>query len=258
MKFLRHALAVSVVLAFILSLSSVARAEDPPAAQTTKSAKPAAKDLILKGDAKCTGCHDEADEPTGAATMLELNPQVLSIGKTKHGATADSRTPTCIDCHGESEKHLNHKGSDKPPKVDRSFRKNTTASADARSDTCLTCHGKDSPRSHWVGSAHQTRDVSCNACHQVHAAKDKVRDKLTQPAVCFACHKEQRAQASKPSHHPILEGKVACSDCHNSHGSVGPKLMKHDSTNETCYSCHMEKRGPFVQNHEPVNDDCAT
>ena len=40
------------------------------------------KDLILKGDAKCTGCHDEADEPQGRATMLELNPGVLAIATT--------------------------------------------------------------------------------------------------------------------------------------------------------------------------------
>ena len=50
---------------------------------------------------------------------------------------------------------------------------------------------------------------------------------------------------------------MACSDCHNAHGSVGPKLMKRDSVNETCYTCHMEKRGPFVHNHQPVNEDCS-
>jgi len=88
-------------------------AADAPAVKRDLAPNPNAKDLILKGDAKCTGCHDEADEPTGAATMLELNPSVLAIGKTRHGTTADSRTPTCIDCHGESEKHRMHKGSGK-------------------------------------------------------------------------------------------------------------------------------------------------
>jgi len=232
-------------------------AADAPAVKRDLAPNPNAKDLILKGDAKCTGCHDEADEPTGAATMLELNPSVLAIGKTKHGTTADSRTPTCIDCHGESEKHRTHKGSGKPPAVDRSFRKATKTAVDERNNACMTCHQKDSKRSHWDGSTHQTRDVACNNCHQVHAAKDKVRGKLTQAEVCFTCHKEQRAQYQRPSRHPILEGKVTCSDCHNVHGSIGPKLVKRDSTNETCYTCHMEKRGPFVRPHEPVNEDCA-
>ena len=50
---------------------------------------------------------------------------------------------------------------------------------------------------------------------------------------------------------------MGCSDCHNLHGSAGPKLMKRDSVNATCYTCHMEKRGPFVFNHQPVSEDCT-
>jgi DmsE family decaheme c-type cytochrome len=85
---------------------------------------------------------------------------------------------------------------------------------------------------------------------------DKVRDKLTQPEVCYTCHKQQRAQANKPSHHPIPEGKMTCSSCHNVHDD-SPKLLTKDSVNETCYTCHMEKRGPFVHNHQPVTEDCG-
>jgi DmsE family decaheme c-type cytochrome len=242
MKLVRQALTVCALIG-ILGVALPSMAADAP------------KDLILKGDAKCTGCHDESDEPQ--PTMLALHPSVLAIGKTKHGTIADGRTPTCTDCHGESEKHLNHKGKDKPPKPDRVFTKHGQSSAEVRNGACISCHVKDSKRSHWDGSTHQTRDVACSDCHQVHAAKDKVRDKRTQPEVCFTCHKEQRSQVNKPSHHPIMEGKVACSDCHNAHGSVGPKLMKRDSVVETCYTCHMEKRGPFVHSHEPVNEDCS-
>ena len=86
---------------------------------------------------------------------------------------------------------------------------------------------------------------------------DPVRDKLSQSEVCYTCHKAQRAQFSKPSHHPTPEGKVACSDCHNTHGSAGPKLMVRDSVSATCYTCHMEKRGPFVHSHQPVAEDCS-
>ncbi|WP_136416656.1 MULTISPECIES: DmsE family decaheme c-type cytochrome [Oxalobacteraceae] len=210
------------------------------------AAKPGATDLVLKGDAKCTACHDEADSP-----------KLLAIGKTRHGTRADERTPTCTKCHGDSDKHADYKGKDKPPKPDVTFAKNSTNSTDQRSGACLSCHKKDANRSHWEGSTHQARDVTCSSCHTVHAGHDKVMDKKTQPEVCFACHKEQRAQVSRPSHHPILEGKVACSDCHQPHGSVSPKLMKRNSVNETCYTCHMEKRGPFVHNHSPVDEDCG-
>jgi DmsE family decaheme c-type cytochrome len=211
------------------------------------------KDLILKGDAKCTGCHDESDET--APTMLELHPSVLSIGKTKHGTKADGRTPTCINCHGESEAHLKFRGSGDRPLTEVDFRKNTKSSAEARNGSCLQCH-QGANRIGWQMSQHANQDLACTSCHQVHTRKDKVLDKVTQTEVCFTCHKEQRAQVNKPSHHPIVEGKMACSSCHNVHGD-NPKQLVKASTNETCFTCHMEKRGPFVHNHEPVSEDCS-
>nr|WP_050417564.1 DmsE family decaheme c-type cytochrome [Azoarcus sp. CIB] len=227
------------VLACIGSLCSGAvYAADAP--------KEAPKDIVLAGDAKCTSCHDEADAPG-----------VLHIGKTKHGTRADGRTPTCTDCHGDSDKHVNYKGSDKPPKPDRTFDKQSATPVADRNAACLSCHQADPKRHLWAGSTHERRDVACSSCHDTHAADDKVRDKRTQAEVCFACHKEQRAQVNRPSHHPIPEGKMSCSDCHNPHGTTGPKLLVKDSTNATCYTCHAEKRGPFVHNHAPVTEDCA-
>jgi DmsE family decaheme c-type cytochrome len=75
--------------------------------------------------------------------------------------------------------------------------------------------------------------------------------------VCFTCHKEQRADTHKISTHPIDAGKVVCSDCHNPHGSVGPKLLKKNTVRETCFTCHAEKRGPFLWEHQPVAEDCT-
>lgn len=224
-----------------------------PSTQAALEADPDAKDLILKGDAKCTGCHDEGDEPV--PSMLELHPSVLAIGKTKHGTRADGRTPTCTDCHGASERHLNHKGREKPPQPDRVFSKHGTSPASIRNEACISCH-QGGKRIHWQSSAHATGDVACNSCHQVHAKNDKVRDKRTQAEVCYECHKEQRSQMSRPSHHPVPEGKMACSSCHNVH-SNNQKALVRDSTNSTCYTCHMEKRGPFVHNHQPVTEDCG-
>ena len=50
---------------------------------------------------------------------------------------------------------------------------------------------------------------------------------------------------------------MVCSDCHNPHGSTGPKLVKKNSVNETCYQCHAEKRGPFLFEHRPAVEDCT-
>jgi DmsE family decaheme c-type cytochrome len=204
----------------------------------------AAEDLVLTGDAKCTACHDESDSP-----------QLLAISKTKHGVRADSRTPTCTSCHGDSVAHLGHKGSDKPPKPDRTFGNKTTTPASVRNEACLTCH-KGDKRTHWEGSQHASNDVACTSCHKVHTDHDAVRDKKTQAEVCFTCHKNERADSHKMSTHPISAGKVTCSDCHNLHGSAGPKLLKKNTVNETCWTCHAEKRGPFLFEHQPVSEDC--
>jgi DmsE family decaheme c-type cytochrome len=231
--------ALAIAGAFFAGNALAWQAEAPKQAEVRK-------DLVLKGDAKCTRCHDAED-----------NPQLLAIGKTKHGTRADGRTPTCTSCHGESETHVNKPANaTERPLPDRMFAKRSSTPIAERNEACMGCHRRDSARSHWEGSQHQNAEVACTSCHEIHTQHDKVRVKLTQPEVCFACHKEHRAMINRPSRHPIPEGKVTCSDCHNPHGSVGPKLVKRDSVNDTCYTCHMEKRGPFVHNHEPVAEDC--
>ena len=212
-------------------------------------------DLPPFNDKTCTRCHDEG----------EMKP-IWSLYQARHGVRTDAHAPNCQSCHGGSKKHLYGDPDPKikgkqPPDVVFGTRANPDgfpkSEVDRQNASCSACHDKDSKRSHWQGSTHQSRGLACVSCHEIHTFNDKVRDKRTQPEVCFKCHKEQRAQINRPSRHAIPEGKVACSDCHNPHGSVGPKLMVRDSINAPCYTCHMEKRGPFVHNHEPVDDDCT-
>jgi DmsE family decaheme c-type cytochrome len=210
------------------------------------AAKAASKDMVLRGDAKCTRCHDEDNKVP-----------VLPIGKTRHGVMADKRTPTCTSCHGDSDAHTKRVENEKDrPKPDRSYTRHSTTPIQDRNQSCLECH-QGGKRIHWSMSAHAARDVACTSCHDIHTRDDAVRSKTTQSEVCFTCHKEQRAQINRPSRHPIREGKVACSDCHNPHGSAGEKLLVRDNVNDTCYQCHMEKRGPFVRTHQPVQEDCS-
>ena len=206
-------------------------------------------DVALKRDAVCTKCHDES----------ETKP-VLSIYLTRHGVRADARTPTCQQCHGESEKHVrgdaSQKGRARPDVV---FGKDGVYEADeapVQAAACLNCH-KNGARSHWSGSQHESHDIACAQCHRVHMRSDPVLVKTTQAEVCFACHKEQRAQTHRYSTHPLDAGKMSCSDCHNPHGTTGPTLLVKNSVNDTCYTCHAEKRGPFLWEHGPVVDDCT-
>ena len=245
--FLIGRLLQSVVLALgIAAGAHAADADQPKKEDSAKKEEQPKKDLVLKGDAKCTRCHDEGDDYP-----------VLSIGQTRHGVKADLRTPTCTSCHGDSQAHIENAGGKADrPKPDRVFGKKSGTPVEARNAACLSCHtgGK---RTEWPGSQHATRDLACANCHTIHTPRDPVLSKATQPEVCFACHKTERAQIHRISTHPILVGKIACSECHNPHGSNGPKLLIKNTVNETCYTCHAEKRGPFLWEHSPVVDECT-
>ena len=172
-------------------------------------------------------------------------------------ATASDTALGCTSCHGASTTHMNKpEGVSERPKPERVFSKKGNTPPEAQNQACLTCH-QGGKRMHWQVSLHASRDTTCTSCHQIHTGHDKVRDKQEQAQVCFTCHKEQRAQINRPSRHPIPEGKVVCSDCHNPHGSAGEKNLVRDNVNDTCYTCHMEKRGPFVRTHQPVQEDCS-
>lgn len=232
-------LSAALMLAQLFPLSAAAQA---PSAAIPLAGPEAAQQAVRT----CTACHNE-----------NWRTPVLEIFQTKHAVAADKRTPfaseACMTCHGRSAEHLKNPVASRP---DMFFGSKSTIPVAERNARCLTCH-QGGKRMLWAGSQHESRDVACASCHQIHAARDKVREKLTQPQVCFTCHKEKRIEITRPSRHPILEGKVVCADCHNPHGTAGPTLLVRDGVNATCYTCHMEKRGPFVRNHQPVTENCA-
>jgi DmsE family decaheme c-type cytochrome len=175
----------------------------------------------------------------------------------------DKEALACEACHGPAAAHVASAGTQRAsPFI--SFTKRDPATAAQRSASCLQCHETSVlPRTNWTGSQHESRGVACTNCHSIHAPDQKVLSKATQAEVCFTCHKAQRAQTRRISTHPLAvtslgsTPKMACSDCHNPHGSTGPKLLIKNSVNETCYTCHAERRGPFLWEHAPVVDDCT-
>lgn len=252
MKFIIKTLVMCMFIASTGTSASLLAAEDQPTAQIQLPEiggnVPNSAQDSLKKDAVCTRCHDESEAVP-----------ILAIYQTKHGVRGDARTPHCQSCHGESEKHVRgDQDANGRAAPDIVFTKGSSEVSDdkSRSDQCLNCH-KGTNRTNWNGSQHQNSQMACNNCHTIHAPADKVLDKKTQTEVCFTCHKEQRADTHKISTHPIDAGKVGCSDCHNPHGSVGPKLLKKNTVTETCYTCHAEKRGPFLWEHQPVTEDCT-
>ncbi|MDH3469061.1 MAG: DmsE family decaheme c-type cytochrome [Gammaproteobacteria bacterium] len=234
---------LALLMAVVLPVSFAWAAQHDPV-------KPASTETAKEAVRVCTKCHDESEEKP-----------ILAILKTKHAMMADKRTPfadeACITCHGPSEEHLvKPPEGEKPALPDITFKEEAPISSTKKNEVCLSCH-ESGLRLHWKGSQHEFRGLACSSCHNVHVDQDPTLVRLTQPETCFNCHKEQRAQAYRPSRHPIREGKVVCSDCHNPHGSTGPKQLAKNSVNETCYACHYEKRGPFLWEHAPARDDCT-
>lgn len=172
----------------------------------------------------------------------------------KHGVKGDPRTPAagggCAACHGDPSAHLKDPATAKP----RSF--GPTVSPGEKNQVCTNCHQGGS-HIFWTGGTHERNDVACVDCHKPHAAKDQVLVAETQAGVCFTCHKDVRAQLFRPSVHPLRTGRMACTACHAPHGSTAPHQMVKNTINDTCYSCHAEKRGPFLWEHPPAREDCA-
>lgn len=238
-------LAVAVVS--VLGLGSAVSAQEVPAPDPLEPPA-AAKPYAAKGAEACLKCHDKAP--------------ATNILHGAHAMKGDDRTPFakhfCETCHGASPEHaFNPEAGAKnrpPPSV--TFGANSLNSPDEQNKVCLTCH-QGGLRMNWKGSQHQSSDTRCVSCHDMHTTRDPMLSKQDQPGVCFTCHLEQRAQVNRPSHHPIREGKVVCSECHNPHGSPTDKLLKGITVNDTCFNCHAEKRGPMLWEHEPVREDCT-
>jgi len=129
----------------------------------------------------------------------------------------------------------------------------------------MTCHAGNRHLNFWESGKHSLNDVTCSDCHNIHGkgaplhvAPFTTTSRPIEADVCGNCHKQVRNATLKPSHHPIIEGKVTCSDCHNPHGAVTPSMLKHETVNQQCFSCHADKRGPFVFGHPPVEENCLT
>jgi DmsE family decaheme c-type cytochrome len=196
------------------------------------------------GDKVCLTCH-ASDAATFEKTLMGR------IGKTHQGKFA------CESCHGPGSAHVKAGGGRGVGGI-ISFRPDDRSrTAEENNGICLACHERGQ-RTNWQGSTHETRGLMCSNCHTVMKDVSRKNQLKTafEPDTCFQCHKMRRAQMARSSHMPLREGKMVCSDCHNPHGSNTVALLNKDSINDVCYTCHAEKRGPFLFEHAPVRENC--
>ena len=218
---------------------------------------PVVKGAKFVGSEACADCHeglvrDFKSSIHGRIASFEVKPANATTG--------------CESCHGPGSKHVEEGNPSyilNPSKL----------SAKQVAKICSKCH-TGGELADWRGSEHPLNNISCTKCHIIHKGKDKLayRDKLgyrhkhvkdaslkkPEPELCYTCHKDIMASVNYPNHHPIKEGKMVCSDCHNPHGSeVKPLLRTDERQNELCFKCHMDKEGPFAFEHAPVVEKCT-
>ncbi|MDE2028113.1 MAG: hypothetical protein KGJ11_06200, partial [Candidatus Omnitrophica bacterium] len=140
-------------------------------------------------------------------------------------------------------------------------------------DTCAMCHEKEVKEYKLSTHAriHIKNDTTgaedCEVCHgpgSVHVdasgGKGNIINPSKDPEICFNCHTDKKMQFRLPYHHPVLEGKMSCTDCHNPHGiDVRPwTATSENGINEVCFKCHTDKRGPYIWQHDALKDGCTS
>jgi len=143
--------------------------------------------------------------------------------------------------------------------------------------TCADCHTNltrvfaASPHGRYHredGALKQAGVTGCESCHgpgSKHVAVGGGRGKFIvnpgkEPTACLQCHLEIQVLFNLPQHHPVVEGKMNCVQCHDPHGQdvFKPKGgLAMARLNESCSQCHREQARPFVFEHEALREGCA-
>jgi DmsE family decaheme c-type cytochrome len=195
------------------------------------------------GSDTCLACHFDMEK--GIAGSPHGNAALPGSPAADHG---------CESCHGPGELHV------QDPTEESSIRRFTSMAPRDVNETCLSCHTKSS-HALWDGGAHDARNLSCATCHSVHEPQSPRAQLKTATEIdtCATCHRPQALKVKRVSHMPVSEGKMQCSTCHSPHGATNVKLLREGNwINESCLSCHTEKRGPFLFEHAAGRESCVS
>ena len=252
-----------VLLAGLLFLGithSTWSAEQEPAKEPA-SAKEAVKETpapTYVGNEVCQACHPDQFQKFSQTQMGKI---------FLFNARNETEKRACENCHGPGSNHV-AAGGGKGVGGLITFGKDSATPIKVQNEACLQCHQKGI-QTYWNASPHANRGMGCVDCHRVmERTSDKYQltkvgektpffNRRPEIEVCGQCHLQRQAQLYRSSHMPLREGKLVCTSCHNPHGTPNPSQLKQTSINENCYTCHTERRGPFLWPHPPAFENCA-
>ena len=198
---------------------------------------------LYVGSETCKTCHE--DMPVkGFFKSFEDSPHYVTTLDSKKGPEWHG----CEACHGPGKEHVEG-GGDKTKIF--TFK---AASAQEISARCLDCHQYGEEHGNFARSIHLQNGVGCTDCHDPHHAREtQFLLKAKQPDLCYGCHLDKNQQFNRPFHHRVNEGLVKCTDCHNPHGGFQARQLRATASQDlVCFTCHTDKAGPYVYEHEVV------
>jgi DmsE family decaheme c-type cytochrome len=236
----RYAALLAMAVLFTATLWG---AQDKPAAPAPPPAATQPAEYV--GSQACQMCHEDI------SNAFQKNPHQQVETGNKHGWA----TRACESCHGPGSKH-----ADSASAADI---RNPARLKPADTDKiCLTCHLNQPTHVGRINSSHARNQVSCTACHSIHANGPNglvARKQADINKLCAGCHTDVWASFQRPYKHRLPEGAMSCVDCHNPHGTLLPRSIQTVSANEPgCFKCHGDKAGPFTYEHPPVRLEGCT
>lgn len=167
----------------------------------------------------------------------------IGFVKTSSAAVTESAgAETCVTCHQDEQYkgsvHVNHTLPD--------------LKGISSEKTCETCHGPGSLHAQ-AGGNKQDPDFAT------------INGPTTNPKrlvdACLQCHSETHPFWKNSIHN---RKGVTCNNCHNLHKVEAPgrdqgKLTKKETTTETCYQCHKDKKAHVARAaHMPIKEGKLT
>jgi DmsE family decaheme c-type cytochrome len=197
---------VGILIAVVLAVAFLASETAEP--QTNRQRTTADAQFTAGGTEACINCH-------GGESMAIM-------ADSPHGNLDNPYSPFsnegCESCHGAGSLHVSRAagGAGFPPLLQFGEK----GAVSEKTAACIGCHAEDMgdlEGMEWVGSLHDTDEVTCVSCHRAHTTENAMEDRAKQTESCAGCHEEEMEQHRRFENQGINFDKLFCYDCHDVH-----------------------------------------